>query len=218
MDLKQLLDPKARHIFLSAANLAYVYPIVHIKENYLYFSSDKPIPQSFDRGHFLAQDAAGIVQFSNPSVESTKKDRQNTLGLILHRINFDTLDYTITNRRQSMRYELNEFIPISFNVFGENIPAQLINISDSGLRMRVDTLLKTNILCQFHIKLPTQENEIQINTNGLVIYADCEEGSKNIMVGISFVTPDFKTDEDKQKYLKSKDNLTRFIAQKEHSI
>jgi len=220
MDLKQILDPNARHVFFTSGSLSYVYPIVHVDQNYLYFSSEKPLPENFDSGHFLAQDGAGIVQFAKPEIDALKKEVQASKNITqyLYRLDFDAMDFSITNRRQSMRYEFTDFVPISFNVFGENISAQLINISEGGLRMCVDTPLKKNVLCQLEIKIPSRTNEIYFKTNGIITYADHEEGTKKIFVGISFVSPEFNSNDEKDNYLETKMKLRKFISEKEHTI
>ncbi len=218
MDLKSLLDPKTRYIFLTQGEFTHAFPVVHVKEDLLYFSSKKPLPANIDSGHFLAQGNAGIVQFSKPEVMSLQETSKHNLDLILHVIDFSNLDYSITNRRISMRYEFKEFIPITFHVYGEVMTAQLINISEGGLRIRATTPLKNNIVCHFKISLPNDEEKLSFETDGIVVYSEHEKQHDNYMAGISFVVPDFKTDVDKEKYLESKETLRRFVFDKERVL
>jgi len=218
MDLKKILDPKARFIFFSQNLISYVCPIVHVDQNFLYFSSQKPLPDTFDEGHFLALDGAGIVQLTKPSIEALKEKIQKNLDSYLYRYDFDSSDYAISNRRQSVRFEFDNFIPISFKVFGENMTAQIINISEGGLRMRSDTPLKHNIICQLEIKIPTKDGIIKLKTNGVVMYADKEDGGKEVMIGMSFATPEFANKDEEKDYFNAKEELRKFISQKEHTI
>lgn len=50
------------------------------------------------------------------------------------------------------------------------------------------------------------------------MYSDPEQNSKKYMVGLSFVTPEFDTPEEKDDYLRSKDSLMKYVAQKEQEL
>jgi len=215
MNLKTLIDPNTRFLFLKNGPASYAYPIVHVEGDYVYFSIKPPIPENFDNGYIVAANNAGILMFNNPNIETLNQNLQKNLNQKLFRINFNQLDYMITNRRMNLRLEFKDFIPISFNIFGETMAAQLINISESGLRMCVDTPLKKNIICQLHIKIPTKDGEIKFQTNGVIIYNESEEQKKKYMIGLSFVTPDFHSKQQEEEYFKAKEYLRKFILNNE---
>ncbi|MBF0104773.1 MAG: PilZ domain-containing protein [Deltaproteobacteria bacterium] len=215
MDLKQILDPQARYVFLLRDAASFAFPIVHVEQNFLYFSSQKEFARPFDEGYFVAQDTEGIVRFTNPHIESLKNNPQQALGLLLHRIDFEKTAYAISNRRQNVRYVFKDFIPISFNVFGESMMAQLVNISEGGLRMCIDTPIKTNVLCHLEVRLPIDGTTVTLNTNGLVVYAGRDEDSSKNMVGICFITPEFVSAKEKKRYFEAKEVLKKFIEGRE---
>lgn len=214
MNVKDIIDPNARHLFLTKSSLNYAFPIVHVQGQWLYFSSPKPISSAFDSGYFLAREQQGIVQLNNPVIESVKKKME----LLLHRLDLNDTSHTLVNRRQSMRYAFKGFVPISFSVFGEAMAAQLVNVSEGGLRMSIDTPLKKNMLCHLKIRIPAPKKNIHFSTDGMVIYADREEGSNKFTAGISFITPEFSGDKEKQSYLTAKTALKGFIDEKERTV
>lgn len=217
MDIKSILDPKARHIFFAKDALTYAFPIVHVDDELLYFTSHQNISQEkFDQGHFLAPENAGIVLFKNPITESVPSRITTDGTMQLFRLDFKNQKYEITNRRQTPRHEFRKFVPMNFNVFGEIMAAQLLNISEGGLKMCVETPLKKNILCHLEITLPRiqdDEPSKSFGTNGLIMYSDRDENTGKYLIGISFVSPDFVSLEQKQKYINAKATLATFIQQ-----
>lgn len=217
MDIKEILDPRARHVFFALDNLTYAYPIVHVENDALYFTTDTEIENpNFDKGHFLAPQNAGIVLFAKPIVKKlpTRPDAEGAMQKV-YRMMLSSEQYEISNRRQYTRHEFKNFIPMNFSIFGETIAAQLINISEGGLKMCVDTPLKKNILCRLEINLPRfskDEDPVPFTTNGLIVYSEQETTSGKYFVGISFVTPDFVSAHQKQDYLDAKKTLAKFIA------
>lgn len=216
MDIKEILDPRARHVFFALDDLNYAYPIVHVENDSLYFTADTEIENpNFDKGHFLAPQNAGIVLFAKPIIKKlpTRPDAQGGLQKV-YRMMLSSEDYEITNRRQHTRHEFKNFIPMNFSIFGETISAQLINISEGGLKMCVDTPLKKNILCRLEINLPRlsqDEDPVLFTTNGLIVYSENETTSGKYFVGINFITPDFVSIDQKQDYLNAKKTLAKFI-------
>lgn len=206
------MAPQARHVFLRCDSLSYAFPIVHVEDHWLYFSSQQNLPGFFETGHFLAEDQKGIVRFDNPQIESLKEQTKKDLDLQLHRIDFGSTSYEVTNRRQAPRHNFKDFLPMSFNIFGESMAAQLVNISQGGLQMNVDTPLKTNILCHLELKLPQNEKNVLLKTNGMVVYCGKEAEKSKYSVGLSFITPEFVSAENKAQYIESQKILENFIA------
>jgi hypothetical protein len=205
MELYRLLDPAARFIFLLVDGLTHAFPIVNVTGNHLYFTSKEELPERFESGYFLAPQDSGIVQFNHPAVESVRNLARLKLNAPLHRIDFTTLDFSVTNRRLYQRHALKGVIPMVFQVFGETLNARLVNISAGGLRMSVDNPIKKNIRCHFEIKLRQAGEDILFKTDGLIVYADPEDnaGEIPVMVGVSFVTPENLSDTERQKYKES---------------
>ncbi|MBU0506401.1 MAG: PilZ domain-containing protein [bacterium] len=219
MDLKNILDPKTRYIFFTEGDLTHAYPIIHVKANQLFFTAKEPLPEKIDGGHFLAQGEAGIVQFDAPTCLLITTNPKENMELYLYVIDFSSLDYSLTNRRASMRYEFKEFIPISFQVYGELMTAQLINISEGGLRLRLSTPLNKNVVCRFSIKLPLENEDFHFETDGIVVYSDTEQQQQNnYITGISFVVPEATSGEDKEKHIASKEAIRRFVFEKEKNL
>jgi hypothetical protein len=208
MDLKKILDAKTRYVFLARSGLSYAFAIVHVDGPFLYFTSQTPLTDPFDNGHFLATDGQGIVRFEKPVVESLTTAAEKRVGLKLHRLDFGNLDFSITNRRVYERYEFKKYIPITFHVFGNSIVAQLLNIGEGGLRMRADTPIKKDVLCHFEIALPG--TELKFCTDGLVVYIEPEDDQKQFVIGVQFLVPEFADDAAKQNYLNAKVVLKDF--------
>src|SRR3989339_1988135 len=201
MDLKKILDPNTRYIFLTTNEINHAFPVVHVKDNLIFFSNEKEITEDYQSGHFLAQGDEGIVLFTNPVVIPLKDVTKEEYGAFLYVINFDNTDYSITNRRLSARYEFKEFLPVSFQVYGDMMTAQLINISAGGLRLRVNTCLHRNVFCHFKITLPIQGKNVCFETDGIVVYSEPEKSHNNFLTGISFVAPDFANKSEHQRYV-----------------
>ncbi|OVE81518.1 hypothetical protein BVY03_03560 [bacterium K02(2017)] len=212
MDLKNLIEPKARYVFFSDKDLNFAFPIVHVDQDFIYFTSKNPIELKFNEGYFLAQNNSGIVKFTNPEIQTLKKSDKQKNDLLLHRFDFTHIDHSISNRRNSVRFKFKEFIPLHFNIFGETMMGQLINISQGGLRMCIDTPIKTNILCNIEINLPMNGQHQNIKTNGMVVYAGREEDTKKIMVGICFVTPELVSLNERGKYTDTQNVLKEYIS------
>jgi hypothetical protein len=218
MDLKNILDPQTRYIFFSEGELTHAYPIIHVKDNQLFFTAEQALSDKIDGGHFLAQGEAGIVRFEKPQCLLVTTNPKENIELFLYALDFSKLDYSLTNRRASMRYEFKEFIPISFLVYGELMTAQLINISEGGLRLRVNTPLNKNVVCRFSIKLPLEDEDFYFETDGIVVYSDTEQQKNNYVTGISFVISETTSEEDKEKHIFSKEAIRRFVLEKEKSL
>lgn len=212
MDLKKILDAKTRYVFLARSGLSYAFAIVHVDGPFLYFTSQTPLTDSFDNGHFLATDGQGIVRFDKPVVESLTTAAEKRVGLKLHRLNMGNLDFSITNRRLYERHEFKKYVPITFHVFGNPIAAQLINIAEGGLRMRADTPIKKDVLCHFEIALPSVEAGLKFCTDGLVVYVEPEEDKKAFVIGVQFLVPEFADAAAKQDYLKAQLVLKGFVT------
>lgn len=220
MDVKRILDESGRYLFLNRQGLVEAFPIIHVETSYIFFTSAKELEKNYDSGYFLASGGAGIVQFEKPVLESLDKNAQNQIKQKIHRVNIEPLDFIITNRRLSLRHELPQYMPILFYVYGEVMSAQLVNISEGGLRMSVTSALQKNTRCHFEIRLPTEEQQILFRTDGIVVYAEnTSENKYQTHVGISFVTPDFTQPADEEKYKQSKEKLKNYILYKEgHAI
>ena len=218
MNLKKLIDPKTRYVFLASDEETFAGIIVHVDTEAIYFSSTKTTPPASHVIYFLAQGSVGVVQFNKPRVEFLQTTTDVQVPVHLYRVNFEALDYTIINRRRSFRYEFKDFFPVSFNVFGEHMAARLMNISEGGLRMCVDTPIHKDVLCHLQIKIPHKKQAIRFDTDGVIVYADRNEDIKQITVGISFVTPDFSSDADRAIYLTAKTKLGEFVREKELSV
>lgn len=214
MDLKTLIDEKARYLFVTIGELTEALPLIHVDQNYLYFTSTKPLTSGIQSGYFVAKDQAGIVTFDNPDLESLKDHLPSHPDVFVHRLNFDNTNYQITNRRRTVRYQFKDYVPITFSVFGETIAAQILNISEGGLRMALDTPLKKNVRCHFQINIPDSQNAIHFNTDGLIMYSDSSEGEHQHIAGISFVAPEFNSDQDQEKYIQAKTQLKKYVDSK----
>jgi len=210
MDLKTTMHPNARHVFFQKGDLSYAFTILHVDGSFIYFRSQSPIKESFESGHFLSFEDKGIVQFSEPQIDSLAEENCEKFGAHVHRLNLKDVDLSISNRRTTARFEFQNFIPFVFSVYGETISAQLVNISDGGLRMQVNTHLKKDVLCQLELNLPEEEGRLIFSTNAVVVYVE-ETGKNTYMVGLSFVAPDFENDDEKQDYISAKEGLRSYI-------
>lgn len=212
MELAQLLDPKARFIFLVSDGLTNAFPIVHVAGNQLYFTSTERLPEHHESGYFPALDGEGIVQFGKPCIDSADLSRLH-IARPVHRIDFSPLDFTITNRRLHLRHEFKRVVPIVFQIFGETLNARLVNISAGGLRMCVSTPIQKNIRCHFEIRLRSRAEEAIFKTDGLVVYADPDDydAGKPVMVGVSFVTPEGMDDSARAAYKESWQRLEKTV-------
>jgi hypothetical protein len=216
MELKQIMDPYTRHVFLSTDEYSYIFPIVHVEDSYLYFVSKESIADDFLEGHVTAQNDAGQVMFKQPKIESML--HQSEENVWVHRLNFSGMDYDISNRREYNRHTFEEPLSTVLKVFDVTMDAQIKNISEGGLRLRMDAMLKKEVFCQLNIMLPTddaaEDRHVYFSTNGMVVYND--PGEDGIYtVGLAFVTPQFASEDEKNAYLDGKEALRRFIQRKQ---
>lgn len=207
MDLKSLLDPKTRFVFLTGDGLTRAYVIAHVTETVLYFTANAELPEQMESGHILASGGAGIFLFEKPKLEAMPSGNQS----ILYRIEMKTLNFSISNRRLYARYEFPEYQAVAFNHYGELVVGRMANISEGGLRLMTDRPIQSNVVCRFEIRL---SSDFVFNTDGVVVYSDwSDETQKQAIVGISFVAPEFTDESDKKNYISAKHKLSDLIHQ-----
>lgn len=214
MDVKTLIDEKTRFLFGTQNQITQAFPIIHVDQNFLYFTSTQALPQGLESGYMVAKDQAGIVTFDKPALQSLKDHLPSHPDVYVHRLDFDKINYSITNRRRAVRYEFKDYVPITFSVFGETIAAQILNISEGGLRMALDTPLKKNVRCHLQIRIPDSGHAIDFKTDGLVMYSDTTEGTHQHVAGISFVAPDFEGEGDEASYVQAQSQLKAYVDSK----
>lgn len=211
-DIKSLIDPTVRHVFLTGHDISYAFPIIGVDGPYIFFCSQRPLEEAFERGHFLATDNKGIVQFDNPVIDSLSEEKVTEHGAHIHRLDLSDVEIVASNRRDQARYVFDHFVPFTFSVFGESIPAQLVNISDGGLRMQVNVPVKKNIFCQLQLRLPFGNDRLSFLTNAIVVYVE-KKSKLEYTVGLNFVAPDFQSETEKQDYIEAKEKLRAYILQ-----
>ncbi len=213
MDLKKLIDKTARYIFLAKNKISIACKIISIDESFIYFTNPESDPVNYDSGHFLSGDGQGIVLFEEPEIEKLQVPNEQ-LPAPLYRINFSKVNFSLSNRRRYYRYEFKKYLPISFVIFGEPLMAQALNISEGGLRMRLDSPIKRDILCNFEIKITDQNQTLNLKTDGLVVYSEPDPETKKHVVGIQFVQPEKLNPQEKSLYEKSIQSLSEYIKNK----
>lgn len=211
MNLKELVAPQARHLFLQNSEESYAFQIVHVENEYVYFCSKKSLHDSFTNGHCLAHHNKGIILFHDPEIQRLENKNKAPEGIHLYRINFAKTNYEITDRRRHSRHKFDQFLPMSFNLFGDSSMGQLIDISESGARLITDTAMKKNTVCHLKLVIPTPNDVITFNPDAIVVFSDKNSNTKKFQIGLSFITPDFESDEEKQTYLESRQHLKTYL-------
>jgi hypothetical protein len=205
MDLRSLLDPKTRFVFLSGAGLTRAYHIAHVTETVFYLTSPTEISDELESGHALAANGAGILIFEKPKLEAMPSGDD----VILYRIDMANLNFSISNRRLYARYEFSDYQAVAFSHYGELVVGRMANIGEGGLRLMTDRPIQSNVVCRFEIRLSA---DFVFITDGVVVYSDwSDETEKQAIVGISFVAPNFTSEADKQTYVLAKHKLSDLI-------
>lgn len=205
MELKSLLHPKAKHIFIKFGDLVRAYPIAHVEDHALYFLAESEFTDKPTQGYFIARNNEGIVLFENPNPEMLPYRPD----AVLYRIITDELNYSVTNRRLYQRVEFAEFRPLMFRYYGDHIVGHMVNISEGGIRMNLDRSIELNTICHFEIRL-TQD--FTFKTDGVVVRSGYSDDSKKqAVIGIHFLAPAFRSDEEKVSYQQDQKKLSDYL-------
>lgn len=208
MGLRNQIDPQAKYIFLNTKDLTFAFPIIHIDDDHIFFSTDqsKDLPDQIENGHI--QSSQGILCFKNPEIDSLKRNLSNELGCRLHRLRLTEGELQKEERRRTPRHSLNSFLPIQFNYFGEVLTGQLVDISSGGMKVILGCPIKKNSRVHFEVLIPG-DHPLQFKTDGFAVYVKDNKGKAE--VGIQFISPEFESDLAKETYLKQKKSLENFL-------
>lgn len=196
-DIKQILEPSARFIFIQSSELPRAYALAGVVGKNVLVVTLEPHDTLLDgalEGFFAAANGGGIVRFQ---AQATK---EKTATGFLGKIEIDMESLRIQNRRESLRHSFDSPVPVLLYEEDGIIDARIINMSEGGMRLSVARRLATQVICQFQLKLPTSEGVFEFVTDGLVVYSEPEEKHDRFMTGVSFVEPTLNTAEQKNAY------------------
>ncbi|MBX7148275.1 PilZ domain-containing protein [bacterium] len=202
-NLKEILDPKARYIFLDDQGLTEALMLTGIEDHSFLVVDPKSDINGKDRsGFFVAANGRGIVRFKATGQKAG-----------VYKLNADFSSFNIINRRESERIRVNVPIPIYLSCDGKRVEASLVNISEGGVRLVADEKLPLHAVYHFELSLPHKNGPVLFKTDGMVVYAEPEEDPDTFMTGITFVAPAFKSDEEKNNYLAMRQDLVSYLNQ-----
>lgn len=212
MNIAQILDPGAKHVFLVKDGLTHAFAIAHVENDYLLFRSDAPLGFIPDEGYFAAREGSGIVRFQKMPLQSTNEELYKKMGAYFHRISLAQTDFQITNRRNHLRYELKSRIPLTISFDDKTITARMVNISEGGMRLETSAPISCNVICHFDFVLEATLPVFRLD--GVVVYSGKEEegGKWHDVVGVSFVAND-KELSDLALYRKHIMQLVEYVRQ-----
>lgn len=204
-NLKEILDPHARHLFFDDQGLTEALQIAEVDEDSIVLQvSDKKPTKKKREGYFIASNGRGIVRF---------KGELEPISDAICRLKLNLSKLKLINRREFNRYEFKMPIPISLKCDEKFVKASLINVGEGGVRMSVGKRLPTQIAYQFEVSLPKGGGTFSFKTDGLIVYCEPEEVPDRFMAGVTFIAPKFSNEKEKESYLKSRKDLATFLKQ-----
>lgn len=201
-NLKEILDPHARHLFFDDQGLTEALQIVEVDENSVVLQGKSPGKKR--EGYFIASNGRGIVRF---------KGELEPISDAVCRLKLNLSKLKLINRREFNRYEFGIPVPISLKCDEKFVKASLINVGEGGLRMSVGRRLPTQVTYQFEVSLPKGGETFSFKTDGLIVYCEPEEAPDRFMAGVTFIAPKFSSEEERKSYQKSRRDLARFLSQ-----
>lgn len=210
-NLKEILDPQARHIFLDDQSMTEAVVICGVEEGYfLVHNKHQSLSIGNRQGYFVASNGRGIVRFEGDCQVFAQKEVKD-VPFNIYKISINLNELKIINRREFIRYEFRYPLPILFRHDDQLVEATLINISEGGLRMTVSKKLPTQVVYQFEINLPKEPGIFHFSTDGLVAYCEPEDHPNSFMAGVSFVAPAFSNESEKKAYQNARHDLASWV-------
>jgi len=209
-DIKDLIEPATRYLFLYEQGATHAFRIRGIHSDFIIaFHPEHFLPWKQREGYFQAAGGLGMVVFRSDGnlVEGTA----DTHHLPLYKIRLDTDRLSLINRRQFTRYTLVKPRPIFFHCDGRMLEANIINLSEGGMRLECQEALPKNVTLHFEINLPATKGGDLFKTDGVVVYSEPEDSHHHFMTGISFVMPKYLSGDEKKKYLKSLQDFKKSV-------
>lgn len=211
-DLKEIIDPKARYLFLDDQGMTEAFLITSVEKQSIIVSYEGlPKPEQRRAGYFVAPSGQGIVRFTGTL--ACLQQTSSPLPLPLYRLTPDLAHLKLIDRREFIRKVLPHPVMILFNFESQYIQTKLINLSEGGLRLSANRPLPMNIISQFELKLPQpRKSPFEFKTDGLVVYSEPEEDPAFFMIGVSFIAPKFLNEEEKKSYQEQRKQLSHYLT------
>lgn len=205
IQIKNLLDPKARYLFLEQEGLVQALRIRGVIGDSIVLDDAGDYAGQVG-GFFIAANGRGIVRYRGQLMGVDSQP-----GLSYLKMELGTLQ--VINRREFNRYRLRSSPPVLFKYDGRLVKAELIDLSEGGCRVRAMERLPSPEIYQLEIKLAAKKTVWHFKTDGLVVYSEPELDPQYFMTGLCFVTPTFKQDLARTLYLATRAKLSAFVGQ-----
>lgn len=210
-ELKEVIDPKARHVFLDDTGVTEALSLRGIEKDSFLVQFQGEIAKADDRkGYFVASDQGCIVRFTCRIIPVDYKGKGHIEGCCELKVDLSSLKRV--DRRQFPRHQMKSPLPITFNFADQFMRAYLVNISDGGMRMALDHRLPAHVTYEFDLKLPDRHGSFRFKTDGLVVYCEPEADPQVFITGVMFVAPHFRHEGERIAYHNEKINLSRYLA------
>lgn len=191
MTLKQIMDPASRFVFLVHQNQTDAFQIVHVEDEALFFIASRQDLPFYEKAFVIGAESKGIVEWNEPALNFLEQKQPSPNDLHVFRLRFQQEEIRIVNRRQDERFEPDRLIPIAFNHFGEDLLGQLVDLSEGGLKLRVETKVSPHTRFHLRLKVPLKDKAVELDSDGVVLH--CEKNGPHYDVGIKFVSPEAAT-------------------------
>lgn len=211
-ELKEVIDPKARHVFLDDTGVTEALSLRGIaKDSFLVESLGEITKTDVRKGYFVSSDKSCIVRFTCRIMAMDEEGKGHAARRCELKVDLSSLKRV--DRRQFPRHQMKSPLPITFNFDDQFIRAYLVNISDGGMRMALDHRLPAHVTYEFDLKLPDRHGSLRFKTDGLVVYCEPEADPKVFITGVMFVAPHFRHEGERIAYQNEKINLSRYLAE-----
>ncbi len=181
------IDPEALYVFVMIKNHRYACPIVHAKDNLLYFTHTQKFVQA-DRISVRAHQQKGIVIFDTPDVIALTKINYKGEECFLYVLDINDNSFEVTDRRQQPRLSLPFHVPALLNHYGEPMVARIIDVSTTGVKMQSPLFLQPQSSYHLEFVIPTSaQTKIKIKSDAIITYCEQDSISRHYNIGLCFV-------------------------------
>ncbi len=225
-NIEQILEPDSKYLFLDDDGMTQACRIRGVEGRSLLFfhpdslrslDDDTTVSGSFTRkGYFTAREGKGIVRFEGRCWKKAGDSSKHSLPLYRLTIDWDHLK--LVDRREFIRHKLKQSLPLVFQYDGRMIEAELVNISEGGLCLKVSRPMPLNIIFELDLKLPRSgtSTPFHFHTDGLVVYSNYEKGT-GLVTGVAFVAPRFMTETERLEYQNQRHLFLEYLAEECHA-
>ncbi len=210
INLNDYLDPAARYVFLDDDLMTEACSLRGVTGLNMVVKYDgNPFVLRRRKGYFVAAGGKGVVRFEGemeclfPSADSTKNN--------LYRLSVIPTTLSSVNRRQFIRYDLQEKLPIYFKCQDDLIKAVLMDISEGGMRLSMNKRLPLQVTHSFDLHLPCGMETVDFKTDGMIVYCEPEDDPQEFVTGVTFLAPSFESEQKKYAYMKDRMALSDFL-------